>query len=271
MPASAITTKYKLMKLFFSALWCLTICTTMLYGQSFSWNNNPVIAHRGAWKKNNLPENSIASLKEAIRLQCYGAEFDVHQTKDGVLVINHDDTFQGLPIGTTTYKELKKHLLDNGEEIPTLDSYLKEGMKQGHTKLILEIKPDKNPVRMLEITDAVVAMVQKRKAAPWVEYISFDYACLKRVLELDPAAKVAYLNGDVPAEKLKLDGFTGVDYHYTIYKTNNWFADAKKLGLTLNAWTVNTAEDMQWLLDHKAEFITTNEPELLFEILKQRT
>jgi glycerophosphoryl diester phosphodiesterase len=97
-----------------------------------SWNKNQVIAHRGAWKKNGIPENSIASLKEAIRLGCFGSEFDVHMTADSILVINHDAEFLGLPIAKLPYQELlaKKH--SNGEDIPTLEAYLREGMKQKH-------------------------------------------------------------------------------------------------------------------------------------------
>ncbi|NQX55579.1 glycerophosphodiester phosphodiesterase [Pedobacter panaciterrae] len=234
-----------------------------------SWNNNPVIAHRGAWKKNNLPENSIASLKEAIRLGCYGSEFDVHMTSDSVLVINHDPDFYGLHIAQVTYKELltKKH--PNGENIPTLEAYLKEGIKQKKMKLILEIKPSKaDPERDQKLTDRAVAMVKKLKAKEWVDYISFSYDVLKRVLELDPKAKVAYLNGDASLDKLKADGFYGADYHYSVYQKGEWFAKAKELGLTINAWTVNNAEDMKWLLKNKVEFITTNEPELAFETIK---
>jgi len=256
------------MKLFFPIICCIFFSTTLI-AQNIKWNNNPVIAHRGAWKKKSLPENSIAALQEAIRLHCYGAEFDVHQTKDGVLVVNHDDDFKGMVIANTTYNELKKFPLANGETIPTLKSYLKKGKKQEQTKLILEIKPVKNPAQMRNVTEAVVAMVHQLKAQQWVEYISFSYAAMQRVLELNPSATVAYLNGDVTAEKLKQDGFAGADYYFTVYKTNNWFGKAKELGLTLNAWTVNTAADMQWLLDNQVDFITTNEPELLFEVLKK--
>ena len=45
--------------------------STMLFA------SNKAIAHRGAFKKNGFPENSIASLREAIRLGCTGSEFDV--------------------------------------------------------------------------------------------------------------------------------------------------------------------------------------------------
>ncbi|WP_332911531.1 glycerophosphodiester phosphodiesterase family protein [Algoriphagus boritolerans] len=39
------------------------------------------------------------------------------------------------------------------------------------------------------------------------------------------------------------------------------------MGLTVNAWTVNKVEDMKWLMEMKADFITTDEPELLFTLL----
>jgi glycerophosphoryl diester phosphodiesterase len=257
------------MKTFLPVFWCLILFSTITLAQTFKWNKNPVIAHRGAFKKKNLPENSIAALKEAIRLNCYGTEFDVHMTKDSVLVVNHDDDYQGMIIANSTYKELKKLPLKNGESIPTLKSYLNEGKKQQRTKLILEIKPVKDPQRMRQVADAVVAMVKKLKVEQWVEYIGFNYASMQRILELEPTATVSYLNGDATAEKLKQDGFAGADYHFTKYKDSDWFSKATELGLTLNAWTVNEAGDMQWLLDNKVTYITTNEPELLFEILKK--
>ena len=56
----------------------------------FNQHKNIVVAHRGAWKNLQLPENSIASLRQAIKLNCTGSEFDVHMTADDSLVINHD-------------------------------------------------------------------------------------------------------------------------------------------------------------------------------------
>ncbi|WEK19321.1 MAG: glycerophosphodiester phosphodiesterase family protein [Candidatus Pedobacter colombiensis] len=236
-----------------------------------TWNKNLVIAHRGAWKKNAFPENSIASLNEAIRIGCYGSEFDVHMTSDSVLVVNHDPDFLGLPIEKSTYQELLSKKLSNGESIPTLESYLKAGMKQKTTKLILEIKPSKAGAENDKIlTTKVVAMVGKLKAQPWVDYISFSYDILKKVKELQPGANVAYLAGNAPLEKLKQDGFYGADYQYGVYQKGEWFAKAKELGLTINAWTVNGAPEMKWLLDSNIDFITTNEPEMLFELIKSK-
>jgi glycerophosphoryl diester phosphodiesterase len=236
-----------------------------------SWNKNQVIAHRGAWKKQNLPENSIASLKEAIRLNCHGSEFDVHMTLDSVLVVNHDPTYFGMSIPKSTYAELLSKKLANGEPIPTAEEYLKAGLKQKKTKLIFEIKPQKmGKERDIYIAERSLALVRKLKCEQWVEYISFSLDICKYLVANDPKAKVQYLNGDLAPEALKADGITGLDYHYSVLQKNNWFEPAKKLGLTLNAWTVNTVPEMEWLLANKVEYITTNEPELLFEVLGKK-
>lgn len=235
-----------------------------------NWNNNKVIAHRGAFKKNNLPENSVASLKEAIRLKCYGSEFDVHLTKDNLIVVNHDEDFQGIPIATSTYAELRQKTLHNGEYLPTLEAYLKEGMKQDQTKLILEIKVAANLPRTLALTDAVFGMVQNMQAGAWVEYISFSYEALLRILQHHPAAKTAFLaeiNDELPVETLKKDHIQQADYDFNIYQAGDWFNRAHSLGMTINAWTVNDKKDMLTLLENKIDFITTNEPELLLSLI----
>ncbi len=258
-------------QLIISILFTVLITTTAEAQKTItSWNKNQVIAHRGAWKKNNIPENSIASLKEAIRLKCFGSEFDVHITLDSVLVVNHDLTYYGLLIGKSTFAQLLEKKHPNGESIPTLENYLKTGMKQKGTKLVLELKPQNmGKERDLFLAEKAVRMVKKLKAEAWVDYISFSYDICTYIIGHLPNAKVAYLAGDVAPEKLKIDGFFGSDYHYSVFQKNDWIAPSKQLGLTVNAWTVNTVPEMEWLLANEVEFITTNEPELLFEVIKK--
>ncbi|HWK56792.1 MAG TPA: glycerophosphodiester phosphodiesterase family protein [Parapedobacter sp.] len=230
-----------------------------------------VIAHRGAWKVDSLPQNSIASLHRAIELKCAGTEFDVHLTKDDILVVNHDNDFYGIDIGTATYDELlaKKH--PNGEAIPTAEAYLREGMKQKKTKLIFELKTSKlGKERTLHSADLSVELVKRLGAESMVEYIAFDYDACKRIVELDPDAKVYYLNGDITPAQAKQDGFTGLDYHFNVFAKNpTWIRESHDLGLAVNVWTVNTEEGMRTLLNQQVEFITTDEPALLFEVIKQ--
>lgn len=229
---------------------------------------NPVVAHRGAFKKNGFPENSIASLREAIRLNCTGSEFDVRMTADDSLIINHDPHFNKLEIEKTSYAELSQYKLLNGEKLPTLREYLLAGLTGNKlTRLVLEIKPSGiSKERGKLIAERSVALVKELQAVPITVYISFDYDILKKVIEIDPAASTQYLNGEKSPEQLKTDGITGADYHFSVFKKNpGWIEEAKKYKLILNAWTVNDAETMDWLLKSGFDFITTNEPELLLE------
>ena len=112
--------------------------------------DNVVIAHRGAWKKNSLPENSIASLRRAIELKCTGSEFDVRMTADDSLIVNHDPHYNKLLIEKTTYAELEKFKLSNGEKLPTLREYILAGIKNNTTtRLVCEIKPSASKERGL--------------------------------------------------------------------------------------------------------------------------
>ncbi|MEB2775093.1 glycerophosphodiester phosphodiesterase family protein [Algoriphagus sp. D3-2-R+10] len=237
-----------------------------------SFHKNKVIAHRGAWKAQSHPQNSIASLKEAVELGCEGSEFDVWMTSDGILVVNHDADFEGMDIETSTYKELltKKH--ENGEKLSTVEEYLKAGKKQKGTKLIFEIKPSKISVeRSIEVAEKSVLAVKKMKAEKWVDYITFSYEGGLKAIEMDPEANVAYLTGDKTPVELKDAGFFGFDYNINLLRKNpQWIKEAKDLGLTVNAWTVNNPEDLKWFLDQDPDFITTDEPELLFQLMEER-
>lgn len=229
---------------------------------------NGVIAHRGAWKNTGVAENSIAALQQAIRLGCQGSEFDVHMSVDSVPVINHDPTIQGQTIYTSSSAKLMALKLASGENMPSLESFLKVGMTQNNTKLILEIKPTINKERALQLTKKVMDVVIKLKAQAWIDYISFDYAICMELMRLDPYVRVAYLNGDKSPEMLAADKLWGLDYNQSVYQKNpDWIAQAKQKGLTINAWTVNDPALLKSFLDQKIDFITTNEPELLLKMI----
>lgn len=236
----------------------------------YSFAGNTVVAHRGAWKKNSLPENSIASLKEAIRLKCAGSEFDVRMTKDDSLIINHDPHYKSLMIEESTYIELQKFKLSNGEKLPTLREYILAGIKNNSTtRLVCEIKPSAIKEREPIIAERVYRLINELKAQSHVVYISFSYAILKKLVSLDPGVSTQYLEANKSPKDIKADGISGIDYLLTAFKTHpEWISEAKENNITLNAWTVNKADDMDWLIANGFDFITTNEPELLFERIK---
>ena len=264
-----------MMKTFFPViLFFLSACSGQKpINMSKQVNTNPVIAHRGAFKKKGFPENSIAALKEAIRLQCIGSEFDVRMTADDSLVINHDPHYHGLDIEKTSYVQLVAFPLNNGERLPTLHEYLLAGKENNATtRLVLEIKPSEiSKERGRLIAERCAAVVKETGTAAKIVYISFDYEILKKLREITPETPAQYLTGDRTPEQLKADGIGGADYHISVFRKNpDWIKRAKQNGIILNAWTVNEKEDMEWLLANGFNYITTNEPELLFTVLKER-
>lgn len=230
--------------------------------------DNPVIAHRGAWKAKDLPQNSIAALKEAIRLNCTGSEFDVRMTSDEILIVTHDGDYEGLDIEASTYQDLAKQKLPNGETLPTLKDYIVAGMtNNSSTGLVCEIKPSKIEGRNVLMADKAVALVKELNAEDYISYyISFSYEVIKRIKEIDTTTRVLYLDGSKSPQELKRDNITGLDYLvYKLKMKPHWITEAKELGLKLNAWTANKEEDIDWLLANDFDYITTDEPELAFQ------
>lgn len=229
-----------------------------------------VIAHRGYWDCEGAAQNSVASLNNSHKIGVYGSEFDVIQTSDHVLVVHHDASVDSMLIEATPYSKLKNIKLSNGEKLPTLKEYLTQGRKNKGTQLILEIKPHSTPEKENKATDAILKMVAKMKMEPQVEFISFSLNICQEVHRLNPKAKISYLKGDLEPEKIKEFGFTGIDYNLKVFQKNiNWIADAKKLGLTVNVWTVDSKKGMQEMIDNNVDFITTNKPLALKALLNQ--
>lgn len=228
-----------------------------------------VIAHRGFWDTPGSAQNSIASLVKADSIGCYGAEFDVWLTKDNQLVVNHDSSFKGRFMEKSNASRLTKLHLSNGETLPTLQEYLARA-RELHIRLILELKKHGSDKRETQAIEQIVAMVREMGLEDRMEYITFSLHATKEFIRLAPAGTPVYnLDGKLSPKELKEMGCAGPDYHYSVFKKHpEWIQECHDLGMKVNAWTVNKKEDMEWLIGQKADFITTDHPVLLQEILQ---
>lgn len=245
----------------------LLITQTMM-----SQNTTKIIAHRGAWQEFSLPENSIASLQKAIELHCYGAEFDVRRTKDGILVVNHDPFYFGDTIELHTYDELNKHKLSNGEDLPTLEKYFTIGTQGNeHTYLICEIKEAiTDTILSQKATLETLALVKKLGIGKKVIYISFGFEVVKTIKKYQPDALVLYLENNKSIGELVNEKINGINYHYTHFINKTSLAlEAKQHHLLIGSWTVNTKEVLENLIGQGVEFITTNTPSSFLNMIKQ--
>jgi glycerophosphoryl diester phosphodiesterase len=227
-----------------------------------------IICHRGFWNTAGSAENSLAALRKAQDLGAYGSEFDVWITTDGVPVINHDGVIGGINIENNTYDAIKDKTLSNGEKISTLAAYLEEGKRNTNTKLILEIKTHNSRERNNRVVDVAVQAVIDAGLEDYVEYIAFDWENCKRVLSHVPNAVVGYLNGDRTPQQLADEHVKVMDYQMAVWRNSaNYVTQNRDLGILSNVWTVVAPSDMLWFTEFGVDFITTDDPLTLKQLL----
>lgn len=219
-----------------------------------------IVAHRGYWDCAGSAQNSITSLKLADKIGCYGSEFDVHLTKDGVIVVHHDPKVGKIDIQTSTYKALKKERLKNGEKIPTLEQYLDAG-KDLSCKLVLEIKRQMVQSHEDSLVRQCVDMVKSKGLTDRIVWISFSGKACELLHQLLPDAHIQYLLGDWDPKTIKAKGLSGIDYEQKVMALHpEWIKECHDLGLVVNVWTVNDLNTINQFIKAGVDFITTNAP-----------
>lgn len=253
----------------------INLVCLLLFISVSTMSQTQVIAHRGYWKTNGSAQNSIAALMKADSINAFGSEVDVWLSSDGIPVVNHDADVmvdgKKVIVEETPYATLKKAQLANGERLPTVEEYLDAFEKCHNTKLIIEFKKHKSKANEDMLAQKVIDMVHERGLQDRVEYISFGINFMTQIRRIDPQAKAYYLNGDLAPQALHKMGLAGFDYHYNVlYKHPQWVKQAHDLGMKVNVWTVNKPEDIQKMIDLKVDFITTDEPLLVREMITKQ-
>ncbi len=231
-----------------------------------------VIAHRGYWKTEGSAQNSIAALMKADAIKVYGSEVDILISSDGIPVVNHDAyvTLDGkkLIVEDTPFSTLRQVKLSNGESLPTVEEYLDALKKCDNIKLIIEFKKLKSKESEDMLVQKVVNLVNERDLQDKVEYISFGINYVQQVRRLAPNSSVYYLNGDLTPQILSKMG-AGLDYHHNVFdKRPEWVKEAHENGQKVNVWTVNKKEDIIKVIHLNVDFITTDEPLMVKELIK---
>jgi glycerophosphoryl diester phosphodiesterase len=231
-----------------------------------------VSAHRGAsgW----APENTLASFKKAIEMKSDYSELDVHLSKDGQVVLMHDDSLRRTTgtraaVWDLTLAELKK--LDagswlapefKGEPIPTLTEVIRT--VKGKMKLNIEIKISRSEP---EIAQKVVDIIRAEKFTRDVMITSFDKTTVEQVMRLAPELPVGFIFN----EKNTIDVFSGawpiLSSKYTLVDAE-FVKKARLAGKKIHAWTVNDEATMEKLVGLNIDGIITNYPDRLVKVLK---
>ena len=230
-----------------------------------------VISHRGYWTAPNSAQNSLASFTKADSVGVFGSEIDVWLTADDKLIVNHDRVYKGTDINMekSTLKEITSIVLPNGENIPTLDAYLRLVATKPNTRLILEMKSLSDLKREDLAAEKIVKALRKYNLLDRMDIIAFSINACLAFKKLMPDGRIFYLNGDLAPRSIKKLGLTGIDYSMSVLRKNpKWVEQAHKEGLEVNVWTVDTEEDMRYFIDLGVDYITTDYPERLQALLK---
>ena len=230
-----------------------------------------VISPRGYWTAPNSAQNSLASFTKADSVGVFGSEIDVWLTADDKLIVNHDRVYKGTDINMekSTLKEITSIVLPNGENIPTLDAYLRLVATKPNTRLILEMKSLSDLKREDLAAEKIVKALRKYNLLDRTDIIAFSINACLAFKKLMPDGRIFYLNGDLAPRSIKKLGLTGIDYSMSVLRKNpKWVEQAHKEGLEVNVWTVDTEEDMRYFIDLGVDYITTDYPERLQALLK---
>lgn len=237
-----------------------------------------IFAHRGA--SGYAPENTLEAFRLAMEQGADGIELDVHLTKDGEVVVIHDETIDRTGNGhgkvrDYTLEELKKFSFHNhiekyqGVQIPTLKEAL-DLVKDSRMKVNIELKTG---IYWYEgIEEKTMEIVKSRKMEDRVIYSSFNHYSIQKILEQDIHAETAYLFSDVTLNMEKYAKNTGVKgLHPAVYhlKMADFLETYLKSGLKVRVWTVNNKEDMKMFMDAGVDSVITNYPKVCVELREE--
>lgn len=229
-----------------------------------------VFAHRGA--SGYAPENTLEAFALAEKQGAQGIELDVQLTKDGEVVVIHDETIDRVSTGKGavrdyTLEELRRFSFHNhkkgyeGIPIPTLKELL-EQVKPGGMEVNIELKTGIYWYSGLE--EKTVELVKAAGMEKRVIYSSFNHYSVQKILELDGEAETAYLYSDVLLNVENYAKNTGVcGLHPAVYhlKMADFLDSYRRSGLKVRVWTVNDEADMRRFMENDLEAVITNYPD----------
>lgn len=238
------------------------------------------IAHRGF--SGMYPENTMLAFRKAMKAGCNGIETDVQMSKDGVLVICHDELLDRTSNGTGLLKDYTYDELLNfdfgikfsskfeGEKIPTLDELL-QFAKENHIFLNLELKNGLFSYDGME--KKIIDLIYKYDFKDSVILSSFNHFSMIKCKEIDSSIKTGLLYEGTFVDIEKYCKNIGADALHPQYFSLLDAELTKKIqaeDIMINTYTVNHEIHMEALLDLKVDAIITNYPDKLFRVMEKR-
>ncbi len=230
------------------------------------------LAHRGA--SHYAPENTLASFYKGLEIGANGLETDLRQTKDGFIVLQHDERIDRNTNGSGrlseyTWKEVQR--LDagswfssryEGEPMVLLDTFLQQFARR-------------NIWLAIELKEPGMEQVLSERISRWhlydrVTVTSFDFDTLLRMRSVDDCVRLGYLTYDWDEQiRRQLVQVKASQYcPKASIVSRELVREVKAYGCKVRAWGIRKEEDMYHCLDAGTDGMTINYPDILYAALK---
>ncbi|MGC9381806.1 glycerophosphodiester phosphodiesterase [Streptomyces sp. MH13] len=248
-----------------------------------------VVAHRGA--SGYAPENTLAAVDKAAELGIRWVENDVQRTRDGELVVLHDDNLRRTtnveevfpdrsPWKVKDFTAAEIARLDAGSwfgsqyagaRVPTLKQYV-DRVEHHHQKLLLELKNPQLYPGIEQQTLKVLAnegWLDRRHVAGRLVVQSFSADSVRTVHELKPAVRTGFLGTPSVAELPAYAEFTDqINPSHGSLSTGyvasvHAFTGAHGRPLEVFTWTVDDADTARRVAGYDVDGIITNKPDVV--------
>lgn len=235
-----------------------------------------VWAHRGA--SGEYPENTMLSFRKAVEEKSDGIELDVHLSKDGKVVIIHDESLlrtcgKNRCVSDLTLRELKKIKANKTHDefdtyIPSFEEFC-SFLKECRVKANIEIKT--GVVYYPNIEEKVCQIIKEFGIEEKVIFSSFNWLSLEICHSLLPSVDCGLLFDKTMALRhlsylAKKRGFTLLHPSFSSINTE-MLEETKKEGLSINAWTINKRDEVEQCYKWGIAGIITNYPNKTRELL----
>jgi len=222
-----------------------------------------IMGHRGA--PFSEPENTLRSFRRALEMGVAAVELDVQLSKDGRLMVIHDETLERTTNGRGRVKdftagELRRLDAGRGEPIPFLNEVVE--LVKGRAHLVVELKqPDAAP--------ALGQFFQDHQIFELAHVISFWHPVLKAMKEEEPRLRTGALMVGCPADPAGLARAAlseALILHFA-YVTPELVAQAHEQGLLVYVWNIDDTDTLKPYLSMNLDGIGSNKPDVLIEYL----
>ena len=239
-------------------------------------------AHRGA--STYCPENTLLSFYTGIYMGANGIETDVQMTKDGIIVLYHDDTLNRIlgidgSIKDYTYEELLAYNVKNGslyDKIPTFEDFLRHF---SHFDLTFAIE-----LKVKGIEREVAEMIHRFGIADKVIITSFIFEAIETMKKVAPELRIGFLTKLFPdpqidsivtnASEEVINKLLAIGAYEICPKGSDINAERvahwHSLGLGVRAWGISDTDIMKKVYDAGADGMTVNFPDKLTEYIGNR-